>query len=547
MSSSDSNSFSNLSTPSNSLPTSNSHRESLIFDEYSGYSGPCPACNEHMNSIDQLNRHLDDMHTDTSIDQKDGIINWFKNAQSNIMKPLSKTRLNNISNLPQFAMNKFNEIDNGLDQNSELVTKAHWKKDGENIVCSNSTCDKSLNIRNGKHNCRKQAQHDPVNGYWCRVCNNCFISREGYLDTEGVIRSHTSAFVEFRKKGIERTHLEGNRLEKRLEKLAKVYALQVKQVNSTQGGLTPPLTAKHRRRASEQSIVKWEDDASVTNCPLCGTSFGMITNRKHHCRLCGRVVCEKCSSKISLNLHNSEVADQESVGKIRSCKECRTAVFRRKDYNEEMARTPPVVALYQQLMKVRSTIDSTLPKFQDMLNMLNRQEIVNQTHADYQVAARTRKELLENFAQFDMISKKINSLLTYSESEKRLQSNIHLAANQYLQQSMLPLSVLPRIFKKDQNQQTKDQQIDDDDDVVLAFANGRPRSLSMSSTKSVKEEKQLRQQLEAFLEQEKNLEVFIQEATRKRKFDDLKTLKISLDEIRMEITKKKSELGDLWP
>ncbi|CAI2170885.1 3009_t:CDS:2 [Funneliformis geosporum] len=537
MSSSDSNSFSHLSTPSNSLPTSNSHRESLIFDEY---SGPCPACNEHMHSIDQLNRHLDDMHTD-SIDQKDGIIKWFKNAQSTIMKPLSKTRLNNISNLPQLAINKFNEIDNGLDQHSELVTKAHWQQDGENIVCSNSTCDKSLNNRNGKHNCRKcgdffcddhcrlsiklnrQAQHDPVNGYWCRVCNYCFISRENYLDTEGVIRSHTSAFTKFRKKGIERTHLEGNRLEKRLEKLAKVYALQAKQANSTQGGLTPPLTAKHRRRASEQSIVKWEDDASVTTCPLCGTSFGMITNRKHHCRLCGRVVCEKCSSKISLNLYNSEVSDQESVGKIRSCKECRIAVFRYSKVQEERVLR-------------KSGIFSC-----------SRQEIVNQTHADYQVAARTRKELLENFAQFDMISKKINSLPTYSESEKRLQSNIHLAANQYLQQSMLPLSVLPRILKKNQNQQTKDQLTDDDDDVVLAFANGRPRSLSMSSTKSEKEEKKLRQQLEAFLEQEKNLEVFIQEATRKRKFDDLKTLKASLDEIRMEITKKKSELGDLWP
>ena len=182
-------------------------------------------------------------------------------------------------------------------------------------------------------------------------------------------------------------------------------------------------------------------------------------------------------------------------------------------------------------------------------------EIVNQTHADYQVAARTRKELLDSFAQFDAISKKINSLPTYSESEKRLQSNIHLAANQYLQQNMLPLSVLPKMFKKDHSQQAKDQQdgyFDDDDDdspdaILAAFANGRPRSLSMSSTKSVKEEEKLRQQLAAFLEQEKNLEVFMQEATRKRKFDDLKTLKTSLDELKTEIANKRKELGDLWP
>ncbi|CAB5183813.1 19868_t:CDS:10 [Rhizophagus irregularis] len=557
---SDSNSLSNLTMLSNSLPANNSHRESLIFDDSSSLEQlACPICNEQMVSLLQLNRHLDDEHMDTSIDQKDGIIKWFKNAQSTIMKPLSKTK-NNIS---QLAMNKFNEFDiNGLDKQSEFVTKAHWKQDVENIVCSNSACEKCGEFFCEDH-CRlsmklnRQAQHDPVNGYFCRVCDDCFVSREGYLDTEGVTRSCTSIFIKYRTKGIERAHLEGNRLEQRLEKLAKVYITQIKQVNSTQGGLAPPLTAKHRRRVSEQSIVKWQDDASVTNCPLCRTSFGKITNRKHHCRLCGRVICEKCSSKIPLNLNNySEVADQDSIGEIRACKECRSAVFRRKEYNEEIAKTPPVVMLYQKLTKIRSAIDSTLPKFQDMLIMLKSKEIINQTHADYQLAARSRKELLDNFAQFDAISKRINSLLTYSESERRLQSNIHLAANQYLQQNMLPLSVLPKMFKKDQTQNTNGQQygyFDDDDDsseaipAFAAFANGRPRSLSMSSTKSVKEEEQLRQQLEAFLEQEKRLEEFIQEATRKRKFDDLKTLKTSLDEIKLEIDKKRKELGDLWP
>jgi rabenosyn-5 len=164
------------------------------------------------------------------------------------------------------------------------------------------------------------------------------------------------------------------------------------------------------------------------------------------------------------------------------------------------------------------------------------------------VAARTRKELLDSFAQFDAISKKINSLLTCSESEKRLQSNIHLAANQYLQQNMLPLSVLPKMFKKDHTKGQQNGYFNDDDDspdaILAAFANGRPRSLSMSSTKSVKEEEKLRQQLAAFLEQEKNLEEFIQEATRKRKFDDLKTLKTSLDELKLEIERKRKELGD---
>ncbi|KAG9306898.1 hypothetical protein G9A89_002567 [Geosiphon pyriformis] len=535
-----------------------------------------------MISLLQLNQHLDDLHSDTSIDQKDGILNWFRNAQNTIGKqlskaPLTRTKLTNISsNLSQTVISKLNELDVGMisDEQPDYVAKGHWQLPSENDFCTKSNCDKQLNLKNGKQNCRKcgklfcdshchlqiklnkLAKHDPVDGTWCRVCDDCFESRDGYLDIEGFTKSHTTAFAKARHKGMEKAHLEGNRLEKRLEKLAKLYATPAKPTNFSNTGLKPPLTTlKHRRRVSEQAIVKWEDDSSVTNCPICKTSFGKITNRKHHCRLCGRVICEKCSSKVSLNLHNNpDPVDQDPVGEVRVCRECRTAVFRRREYNEELSKPAQVVLLYQKLTKIRHAIDKTLPKFQDMLDMLQTKEIVNQTHADYQLATRTRKELLDNFAQFDFISKKINSLPHNNNSEKRLQSNIHLAANQYLQQNMLPLSMLPKILKNDPQQrktQGPDEDEDDDEDsdspdaILAAWTNGRPRSLSVSSSRSVKGEEKPRQQLAVLVEQQKQVQGFIQEATRKRKFDDVITLKASLDELQLEISKIKKELGDL--
>ncbi|OXB35048.1 hypothetical protein J007_05288 [Cryptococcus neoformans] len=45
-----------------------------------------------------------------------------------------------------------------------------------------------------------------------------------------------------------------------------------------------------RKRAAEQAIVKWEDDSEVRKCRICASSFS-LSNRKHHCRLCGRIVC----------------------------------------------------------------------------------------------------------------------------------------------------------------------------------------------------------------------------------------------------------------
>ena len=85
----------------------------------------------------------------------------------------------------------------------DVVTKAHWQRPGGNDICSDPTCGKRLNSTNGRVNCRKcgklfcddhtmyqmklsrSAQHEPVRGFWCRVCETCYKSREGYNDHNG--------------------------------------------------------------------------------------------------------------------------------------------------------------------------------------------------------------------------------------------------------------------------------------------------------------------------------------------------------------------------
>ncbi|KXJ85917.1 hypothetical protein Micbo1qcDRAFT_153554 [Microdochium bolleyi] len=48
------------------------------------------------------------------------------------------------------------------------------------------------------------------------------------------------------------------------------------------------------RSTSEFILPRWQPDAEVTLCPICSTQFGIFV-RKHHCRKCGRVVCNSCS------------------------------------------------------------------------------------------------------------------------------------------------------------------------------------------------------------------------------------------------------------
>ena len=45
----------------------------------------------------------------------------------------------------------------------------------------------------------------------------------------------------------------------------------------------------------------WAPDTSSKDCSVCHASFSLF-NRRHHCRACGCLVCDKCSSEISLSV-----------------------------------------------------------------------------------------------------------------------------------------------------------------------------------------------------------------------------------------------------
>lgn len=49
----------------------------------------------------------------------------------------------------------------------------------------------------------------------------------------------------------------------------------------------------------ERTIVPWIDEKDVKLCPTCAKSFH-VARRKHHCRLCGAVMCHSCTIFLSL-------------------------------------------------------------------------------------------------------------------------------------------------------------------------------------------------------------------------------------------------------
>ncbi|KAF9996524.1 carboxypeptidase Y-deficient [Entomortierella chlamydospora] len=183
-------------------------------------------------------------------------------------------------------------------------------------------------------------------------------------------------------------------------------------------------------------------------------------------------------------------------------------------------------------MRLKNRIDLSLPRFQEMIASIGQKEDMNQAHPDYQLAAKTRKELLDDFALFDSISKKIVKLPAHTQHQKQLHNNLYWWATQYLQTNMFPLSVIPKVFghggKEPKQLGTSSP----------ALSSSPAPSISLPSSDSAQDneaEIESLAQLAVMEEQRRLVESYIEEATRKRKFDDVKSLKMSLEELENEI------------
>lgn len=250
-----------------------------------------------------------------------------------------------------------------------------------------------------------------------------------------------------------------------------------------------------------------------------------LSIRKHHCRLCGRVVCasphlstpqsldaekgaiveisyseeQKCSTlMISEGKKGAVLKDLprwdprdggatfESLeaGRrgIRICKDCRETILHRQ-YMLDTDRTPAYVRLYDGLVSLQKDIEQSLPEFQEMVLGLQKQDaaaalgtaetinndILSVVHNDassnaslaalkaknkntlalQRDAAQARKQLLANFANYDLYAKRIRNLDDEGNASlARIKAAIWTKANLFLQQNMFPLQSLPKMVEK---------------------------------------------------------------------------------------------------
>ncbi|NXH18165.1 RBNS5 protein, partial [Bucco capensis] len=294
----------------------------------------------------------------------------------------------------------------------------------------------------------------------------------------GAMRSHLSDFKKHRAARIDHYVVEVNKLIIRLEKLTSFDRAN---------------TESAKIRAIEKSVVPWVSDQDVPFCPDCGNKFS-IRNRRHHCRLCGSIMCKKCMELVSLPLASkltsasrealgsqpsptsspssvhgsrrgsvssvssvSSVLDEREDERIRCCQHCKDTLLKREQQIDEKEHTPQIVKLYEKLRLCMEKVDQKAPEYIRMAESLN----AGETTYSLEHANDLRVEIQKVYEFIDALSKKILSLGLHEDPQPhpktlQLQRMIRYSATLFVQEKLLGLMSLPT---KDQYEELKKRRL----------------------------------------------------------------------------------------
>lgn len=179
---------------------------------------------------------------------------------------------------------------------------------------------------------------------------------------------------------------------------------------------------------------------------------------------------------------------------------------------------------------------------------------------------------MDSFAKYDVAARRIRDLPTTSPTQLRLQKAIHQQASNFLHLHMLPLKSLPKVLKHAStgsgrmpspattpntptngspapNPRPQDSALASIKYNNRVAASGSTSSLASDTSSAVSaleaEEKSLRDRLIVLEEQKFFVSEMIADANRRRKFDEVSSLAVNVEDLSREIDRVNGMLAGL--
>ncbi|QQP52274.1 Uncharacterized protein FKW44_004379, partial [Caligus rogercresseyi] len=196
------------------------------------------------------------------------------------------------------------------------------------------------------------------------------------------------------------------------------------------------------------------DEDAVHRCPDCSKGFG-VARRKHHCRLCGSVLCHDCSHSITFqlaqrllnpatlseynlpdeeqkngsreSLFSSSPEKKNNTQAFRACKYCADILHKRDSHVQGSAEEPPLIVQYYEHLK-------DLMKEAEGMS-----ELYTNMHR-LQDAKFIRLKIMKSAESIDAVSKQI---LHYDNEKSPLQENVRSLALMFIKENLVCLEDVP--------------------------------------------------------------------------------------------------------
>ncbi|KAH3899283.1 uncharacterized protein SCODWIG_00463 [Saccharomycodes ludwigii] len=561
----------------------------------------CPVCSELLYGIVQLNSHLDIQHgfaDDSQLTSSTANSSTISlpshsttNTQTNKKQAKSHNSNHNSKRITPtqsatkqigFSPNSIHkETEKSISNDSETssinthknfhLKISHYQPRHSTNNCT--TCGKiidfkhSINCRKcGKIQCfkhcrnaiklNKNAEYDhSISGVWCRCCHKCFIEKPGYNDFGLVV----DKFESFQKQ----------RTLKNNDKELRILQLDLRLVKLVNG--INKILEKHKytlfsniqinsdiRSLEQQQIVPW--DMEATSCGICYcdlSTASLLFVKKHHCRLCGTLICDKmtCSKEFPLLLICAIIESANEYGKsklpmdtrlaknnatrypdlqIRLCSNCIQLTFTKKKFQMDLQQAPsPLLEYCEKLYNLRKVLDSMIPTFSGLCDNIIESSLKGCNNPNdlenSEQFIKMKGKIFELFFRYEEVSNYIDKLTCSTDSEKLMRSNIKTYSAIYIAENFVPLrsklgAILQKVLAKEQNS------ISNNDE--------------MRNIEDIKKIKKFREELVVLQEQKFLVEKMMDTAKRNRKFDELEVLKKNLDEINGYIEETQAQLGN---